>query len=181
MSGASSLGKRYAQALLELAVESNQVESVGRDLTALVATWQSSRELRETFVNPRYGADVRRRILDDILAKSSVSPLLQNTLRLLGDRRRLMYLPDIADAYALLAEARSGKVRAEVVTATALPDSYFAELTATLERVTGKKITLVRKVDPSIIGGVVTRVGDRVFDGSLKNQLHLLEEELLTR
>jgi len=86
---------------------------------------------------------------------------------------------EVADAYDALAEARSGRLRAEVTTASPLPDSYFAGLESTLHAITGREIVLVRKVDPSLVGGVVARVGDQVFDGSLKNRLSELKSELL--
>jgi F-type H+-transporting ATPase subunit delta len=107
-----------------------------------------------------------------------MDPLTRDTLLLVSDRGRLRQVADIASAYQLQAEARSGRVRAEVVTASELPEAYFQQLQKTLERVTGKKVTVTRRVDASLLGGVVTRVGDQVFDGSLRHQLDELKHEL---
>lgn len=181
MSAAGALARRYAKALLSLAKEQNAVDRVQRDLAALAAAWEESKELRDAFQNPIYGSDVRRKITDALAARLGVMPMLKNTLAMLSDRRRMRHLADIAEAYTNLAEAESGRVRAEVVSATALPEAYFAELQKTLEQVTGRKVQIVKRVDPTLIAGVVTRVGDRVFDGSLKNRLVELEDELLDR
>lgn len=175
------LGKRYAKALLSLASESNEVDRVAKDLSDLAAAWGASRELRDIFTNPGFGPDVRKKIVAALAERANVSATLKNTLMLLSDRRRLRHLPEIAEAFAILSEERAGRVRAEVVTAGALPEAYFAELQRALESVTGKKVTVTRKQDPSLIAGVVARVGDRVFDGSLRTRLSELQEELLAQ
>ena len=106
-------------------------------------------------------------------------PNARDLLRLLSDRQRLSHVLEIADAYDAMAEARAGKVRAEVITASQLPPQYYAELENVLRSATGKDVVLVHRVDPSLVGGVVTKVGDRVFDGSLKSRLTELRDELL--
>jgi len=175
----STLGRRYAQALLTLAEERNSVEHVRRDLADFVKSWAESRELRAVFENPSVTAEARRSVLRDIATRASMDPQLLNTLLVLADRGRLSQLPDVFDSFEAMAEAKSGKLRAEVVSASELPEAYYTELGATLERVTGRKITLVHTVDPSLLGGVVTRIGDKIFDGSLKNRLSELRDELL--
>ena len=174
------IARRYAKALLDLAEESNQLDQVSRHLEELVGAWDASPELRDVFENPGVGTEQRKKVIGAIADRMGLSPLVKNTLLLLSDRRRLRHLPEIADAYRQLAEEKAGLVRAEVVTATAMPESYFAELQRTLESVTGKKVVLVKREDPSLIAGVVTRVGDKVFDGSVQNRLNELREELLT-
>lgn len=176
---ASTLGRRYAKALLSLAEEQKQIEKIGRDLVDLMSTWNASDELRTVFENPTFSADVRTELLKSLTQKMGLSPLLSNLLRMLSDRRRMRFLPDLAEAYHELAEAKSGRVRAEVITAGDLPESYFTELQRTLESVTGKKVALVKRKDPSIIGGVVARVGDRVFDGSVRTRLSQIREGLV--
>jgi F-type H+-transporting ATPase subunit delta len=87
---------------------------------------------------------------------------------------------EIADAFAALAEAGDGVLRAEIVTASDLPDAYFAQLEKTLAASTGKKVVLVRKKDPALVGGVVTKVGDKVYDGSLRARLMDLRSQMLS-
>lgn len=177
---AGTLPRRYARALLDLAIEQNQLEKIERELADLGTMWRESRELRHVFENPAYGADQRKRIVLSLAERTGLSPLVRNTLLLLSDRRRTRFLGDIIDAYQELAEERAGRVRAEVTTATSMPESYYAELQKQLEAVTGRKVVLVKKQDPTLIAGVVTRVGDKVFDGSLKNRLAELREQLLS-
>lgn len=175
----SAVGRRYAKAILELAIEGDQLDKVEEDLTALRDAWGGSEDLRDAFENPAVGAEQRRGILDQLAQRMGLAPTVHNALRLLSDRRRLRHLPEVVEAFQQLAEKRAGKVRAEVATASAMPESYFQELQKALESVTGKKVALVKKEDPTLIGGVVTRVGDKVFDGSLRARLNELEEELL--
>ncbi|MEY4581400.1 MAG: hypothetical protein RL701_6103 [Pseudomonadota bacterium] len=172
------LGRRYATALLSLATQAGTVDKVGQDLRDFAAAFAESRELRNVFENPGVPVDARRKVLRDIAAASGMDATLLNGLLLVSDRRRLAWVSDIADAFTELAEARSGRVRAEVISAVELPEAYFTELQKTLERVTGKQVSVAKRVDPSLLGGVVTRIGDQVFDGSLKHQLKELTHEL---
>jgi F-type H+-transporting ATPase subunit delta len=172
------LGRRYAKALFALAEQAGSVDKVGQDLRDFAASFQGSRELRTVFENPSVGMQGRRQVLREIAAQSGMDPLARDTLLLVSDRGRLTQVQDIAVAYQEAAEARSGLVRADVVTAAELPEAYFQELQKTLERVTGKKVSVSHRVDPSLLGGVVTRVGDQVFDGSLRHQLEGLKHEL---
>lgn len=177
----SAIGRRYGRAILDLAAEQNQVDPVSKNLADLAQAWEESEDLREVFENPSVSAQDRKKIVDALASRMGLSPIVKSTLKLLSDRRRTRYLPEIIDAYERLAEDRAGRVRAEVITATAMPDTYFAQLQKTLEGVTGKKVTLIKREDPSIIGGVVARVGDKVFDGSIRTRLDELKDELLAR
>jgi F-type H+-transporting ATPase subunit delta len=172
------LARRYATALINLAQQANSLDKVGGDLRDFAESWEQSRELRGVFENPNVGVATRRQILRDLAAQSGMEPLLRDTLLLLSDRGRMNQLPGLVEAYEQLLEARSGRVRAEVITASELPAAYFAELQKVLERVTGKQVTVAARVDPSLLGGVVTRIGDQVFDGSLSNRLNELKQEL---
>jgi F-type H+-transporting ATPase subunit delta len=177
----SALGRRYARALLDLATEAGKAEAIGTQLNDLVLAWQTNRELREVFENPAFGAETRKSVLTSLGDRMKLETLLVRVLTLLSDRRRMRHFPEVADAYRDLAEQRAGRVRAEVITATSMSSAYIAELTKTLEQVTGKKVTVTTREDPSLIGGVVAKVGDKVFDGSLKTRLEELRDELLNR
>jgi F-type H+-transporting ATPase subunit delta len=177
----SAVGRRYAKALLELAVETKELEKVTRDLEDLAKSWSSSPELEALFENPDIGAPDRKKVIEALSLRMSLSTTTKHFFMLLSDRRRTRYLPDIVAAFRSLAEESTGRVRAEIVTAVAMPESYYAEVQKALEATTGLKITIDKRQDPSIIGGVVTRIGDRVFDGSLKTRLAELEDQLVNR
>lgn len=175
----SAVAKRYATALFELAHEQSAVDKIGKDLSDIAGTWGASEELRRTFENPQFALEDKKKLIAAIAERSSAHPLLRNMLMMLSDRRRLPYLPEIAETYTRIAERRSGRIRAEIVTATKLPEAYYEQLVKTLKQATGKDVVLVRREDPSLIGGVVTSVGGRVFDGSLRNRLRELRSQLL--
>lgn len=175
----SAVAKRYATALYELAVEKGVADKVGSDLADLAESWESSEELQHVIQNPQFGMDQKRSVIGAMADRAGAHVIVKNTLLMLSDRRRLAHLPEIADVYTRLSERRSGKVRAEIVTATELPEAYYTQLQSTLKQATGKDVLLVRREDPSLIGGVITTVGGRVFDGSLKNRLRQLRSNLL--
>ncbi len=177
MSG-SAFGHRYATALLELAAETSQTAKIQRDLASVLETWQQSRELRDVFENPAFSTEVRAGVLEGVSKRLGLSPLLTNTLRLLSDRGRLRQLPELVESFNTLAQDEGGVV-AEVTSATELSASYYTKLQMSLEKSLGKKVTVVKKTDPSLIAGVVTRVGDKVFDGTVASRLRHLREGLL--
>jgi F-type H+-transporting ATPase subunit delta len=173
------VGKRYAGALLQLAIEAQAVDRIGVDLRDFAATWAQSRDLRAAFENPSVSQQTRATILRDIAQQTGMHDRTRDFLLLLSDRKRLGHLAEVSEAFDMLAEARSGKVRAEVRSASALPESYFRELERALRAATGRDVVVVHEVDPSLIAGVVTKVGDQIFDGSVKNRLVELRDELL--
>jgi len=175
----SSIGRRYAKALLELAEASKQTERVQKDLAEFADTFEKSRDLRDVFENPNVSRESRTKVLTTLLDRMAVAPTVKSALLMLADRGRMRFIGEIAEAFQTMAETRAGRIRAEVVTAVAMPEAYYTELTKVLEQVTGKKVALVKKQDPSIIAGVVTRVGDKVFDGSVRARLTELKERML--
>ena len=175
----SALGRRYAKALLELAREQGQLDPVLRDVGSLAGAWKTSPDLREIVRNPIVPRPALKAAVDAVMEKLGCSKLVCNTVNLLADKGRLAHLEEVLHALEALAEAETGRVRVEVISATPLNDAYYARLTETLKRVTDREVVLVKKQDPSLIGGVVTRVGDQVFDGSLSNRLSELRETLL--
>ncbi|MFN7699024.1 MAG: ATP synthase F1 subunit delta [Deltaproteobacteria bacterium] len=179
MSASTVAASRYAKALYELAAEAKQVEKVRGDLADLAKTFQTNAELRALVDNPAFVPDAKKKALGAIAQRMGASPLVISTLKLLVDRRRVGTIGDLAEAFAVLAERRSGRVRAEIITAAPLPDAYYAQLEKTLSEVTGRQVTIQKRTDPSIIGGVVARVGDTVFDGSIANRLKDLRAQLL--
>ena len=175
----SALGRRYAKALLELAREQGELAPVLRDVGSLADAWKTSADLRELVRNPVVPRQALKAAVDAVMEKLGCSKLVRNTVNLLADKGRLAHLEEVLDALEELAEAETGRVRVEVISAKPLNDAYYARLTEKLKRVTDREVVLVKKQDPSLIGGVVTRVGDQVFDGSLSNRLSELRETLL--
>ena len=176
---ATVVARRYAKALLELGVETGSLASVVDEVASVAAAYGASQELRQALDNPLVAHDAKKAILAELADRAGVSPPVKNLLLLLGDRRRLRALPAIAQVLKEMSDLRGGMIRAEVVTAARLPEEYYARLQAKLEKMTGKRVVLDRKEDPSLIAGVVTRIGDTVIDGSLRARLHELRNALL--
>ena len=175
----SALGRRYAKALLDLAREQDQIDDVLRDVGSLAEAWKTSPDLRAIVRNPVIPRPALKGAVDAVMEKLGCSNLIRNTVKLLADKGRLAYLDEVLSSLEELAEAETGRVRVEVVSAEPLNDAYYTRLTEKLQRVTDREVVLVKKQDPSLIGGVVTRIGDQVFDGSLSNRLSELKETLL--
>ena len=175
----SAVGRRYAKALLELAREQGELDAVLRDVTSISDAWKESADLRDLVRNPVVPKPALKSAMNAVLERLGVSQLTRNTVNLLTDKGRLSQLNEVLEALDELAEAETGKVRVEVTSAKPLSEAYYDRLAEKLQRATDKEVVLVKKQDPSLIGGVVTRVGDQVFDGSLSNRLSELKESLL--
>lgn len=176
----AAVARRYAQALLELAREANGIGAVQSELEKIDALWKASPDLQGAFENPELNEDARRALADAVAQRTGASTHVKNFLRLLSDRRRFDILSHIVLEYRGLAEQETDHVRANVTTAVAFDDEYFKRLQSSLESITGKKVTLEREIDPEILGGVIARVGGRVYDGSLRSRLSELRETLMT-
>ncbi len=174
-----AVARRYAGALIELAAAQGAVDPVRKALAALADAWRGSPELRAVMRSPTVDLEGRTKVMEALGRRLGVPPLLQHAVALLVRRGRIALLPDLAEAYERLAFEREGRVRAEVVTAARVGRGYLEELRAVLEQVTGRKVALEHRVDESLLGGVVARVGDVVFDGSVRNRLEELRERLL--
>jgi F-type H+-transporting ATPase subunit delta len=173
------IAERYARAILELGVETNQLEALTRQISHVARAYAESADLRTVLDNPLVDVPKREAILAELGKRLSLSPLALSSIRLLAERHRLVALPDIARRLGSLSDEKAGILRATVISAAPLPDSYYTKLTERLAKATGKKIVLDKQLDPSLIAGVVTRIGDNTIDGSIKGRLAELERRLL--
>jgi F-type H+-transporting ATPase subunit delta len=170
--------QRYARALFSLAQEEGRGEAVGAELDRLVGAMQAVPALRDLLVRPLHPARERRAALLAVGERLGLSPLVRNFGCFLIDQRRTAHLEAIRDAYVRLAEEAAGRVVGEVVSASALGETQLERLRAALARRTGRRVELRVRVDPTLLGGVTARVGDMVFDGSLRTQLARLRASL---
>ena len=173
------IAKRYATALLELGGEAGQLDGLVEEIARASAAYESNAELRNAFENPLIPAAAKKAILNDIAQGLGLGQTARSFLGLLVDRRRIRALPPIATRLREMADLRRGITRAEVLTAMPLPEEYFEKLQRELERITGRKVALDRKLDSTLICGVLIRIGDTVYDGSLVARLKQLKETML--
>jgi F-type H+-transporting ATPase subunit delta len=170
----SGVAGRYAAALFELASETGKAEAVSADLKRFGAIIDESADLRRLVASPVFTAEQQRAAVGAILDKVGIGGIAANFIRLVAQKRRLFVLSAMMRAYeALLAEKR-GIVPAEVTVAEAMPDQLLADLKATLAKTAGKDVSLAVKINPDIIGGMVVKLGHRMFDASLKTKLNAL-------
>ncbi|MDB4937885.1 MAG: synthase delta chain [Labilithrix sp.] len=173
------IAKRYATALLEIGGDSGQLDALVDEVARAADAYDASAELRNAFENPLVPAAAKKAILGDIAERLDLGTTSRSFLGLLVDRRRIRALPAIATRLREMADLRRGITRAEVLTALPLSEEYFEKLQRELERITGRKVALDRKLDPSLICGVLVRIGDTVYDGSLVARLRQLKETML--
>jgi F-type H+-transporting ATPase subunit delta len=170
---------RYARALFDVALKEADVQQAGRDLDGFAQLVAGNPALERVLGNPAIPAPRKRGLIDELLKKAGhVSPPVAKLLQLLADRDRFVVLPELAAAYRIRLMEHAQVVRAEVTTATALPADRVAALQQGLAAATGRQVQLESRVDPSIIGGAITRIGSTVYDGSVTRQLEKMKEAL---
>ena len=175
---ANAIARRYAKALVQLAAEEGAVEKFHGELARIEAVFSTNPELGSLLSNPAYGIEAKLETLKEVSDKLALSGTICNFLLLVQERNRMSCLPAIVANYSVLADELSGVVRPVISSALPLGDAQIAEIKAALEKSTGKKVILTVEIDPSLIGGVVTKIGDKVLDGSVKTQLARIEDIL---
>ncbi len=173
-----AVSERYARAIFELGVEAGQLEALTGQIRSFADTYASSRELQGVLDNPLIELAKRQAILADIAGRVGLTGVGLNAIRFIAQRNRLGSLPGIARRLASLADEKQGVVRATVTSAGPLPESFYERLTKELEGATQRKVAIDRKQDPSLIAGVITRIGDNTIDGSVKGRLAEIERQL---
>jgi F-type H+-transporting ATPase subunit delta len=180
MSGQATVAERYARAIFALGVETGTLAALAEQVRQFAAAYQTSLDLRSVLENPLVPLEQRQKILAEVAARLGLGPSALNTVRYLAQRRRLSALPDIAKRLDSLSDEQQGVVRATVTSASAMPESFYLRLSEQLATLVGHKVILDRREDPSLIAGVVTRIGDNTIDGSIRGRLDQLERKLLS-
>lgn len=171
----TSVAARYARSLYELAAEAKSVEAVEEALGAFEAMIGESEDLKRLVESPIFSADEQAAAIDAIVAKAGLPDLASNFLGVVARNRRLFAVPAMIAAYRDIAARERGEVTAEVTTAAELNATQEKQLKAALKEVAGKDVTLHVTVDPSILGGLIVKLGSRQIDTSLKTKLSSLK------
>jgi len=174
-----AVARRWARAIFDLGKDAGKVADVYRDISSFAELYTGSEELAQVLDNPLVPAPAREAIVREFSDKMDLSGLAGSTLRLLVQKNRMVAVPEIARQLSRLADEEANVMRAEVVSAGPLTESYLSKLQAELEKATGKKVRIDHKQDKSLIAGVVTRLGDQVIDGSLRARLAHFKDALL--
>jgi len=171
---------RYARALLDVGVKENaDLEQVEQELAQFVDLFKQNPLLEKVLLNPAVPVPRKRAAMAELVARAKPAGIVGKMLTLLADRDRLVLLPDLVASYRERLLDYRKIVRAEVTTAAPLGGDRAKALESSLARVTGRSVVLDMRVDASIIGGVVARVGSTVYDGSVTRQLEKIKERLV--
>jgi len=173
------IARRYAKALIEIGKENNRVEEFKTELKNFSDLLKKFPEFQNALLSPLYSAEDLKKIILGVAEKINLSGTIKNFLCLLVDKRRIQYFSAILELYEDLTYQISGYVKARVITAQPLSTEDFGSIKKSLEDITQKKVLLSGVVEPQIIGGVITEVGDKIFDGSVRNQLQRIGETLI--
>ena len=172
------LAKRYAKALFVVGTEENALDDYADSLKAFAELYATTPEVKDGLTNRLYPADVRTKVMAEVVKAAGMSEIMSNFLNLLAEKDRASVLPEIAETFQAMVDDVRNVCQGTVVSATELPTALQDKTKETLEKITGKQIVLTTEIDPSIIGGIIAKVGDLVLDGSIKTQLEGLKESI---
>jgi F-type H+-transporting ATPase subunit delta len=174
----SGVSGRYATALFELARDEKSIDAVRADLDRFDGLLNDSADLKRLVRSPVFSAEAQSRALNAVLDKAGISGISANFLKVLTANRRLFAVADVIRAFRVLVAKFKGEASADVTVAETLSDKNLGALKAALQTVTGKDVTLNVKVDPSIIGGLVVKLGSRMVDSSLRTKLNSIKHAM---
>ena len=169
---------RYARALFDVALKESDPVQIERDVTSFADLMSSNAELHSALTNPAVPASAKRQIVDALGTRLNAASPARKLLLLLADRDRLGIVPDVLAVYRERLMEHQQVVRAEVTTAAPLSPERMLQIEQKLAALTGRNVNMTTSVDPAIIGGVITRIGSTVYDGSIATQLARLKEKL---
>jgi F-type H+-transporting ATPase subunit delta len=172
------VASRYASALFELAQEAKSTDAVAGDLDRFDAMIQSSPDLQRLVRNPIFTAEEQERAIGALLARAELTGLTANFIRLVAAKRRLFALPDMIRAFRELVATSKGIVRAQVTLAHAPSDAVMNDIKSALREVAKAEIALDVKIDPSLIGGLIVKIGSRMVDASVRTKLNSIRLSL---
>jgi len=174
----SGVSGRYATALFELARDEKSVDTVKADLDRFDAMLADSADLKRLVRSPVFSSDSQSKALAAVLDKAGITGISANFLRVLTANRRLFAVSDVIRAFRALVAKFKGEATADITVAEKLSDNNLDALKTALKSVTGKDVTLNVKIDPSIIGGLMVKLGSRMVDSSLRTKLNSIKHAM---
>jgi F-type H+-transporting ATPase subunit delta len=169
---------QYANALADIALEQGAAEPVLKQLADFNAAYQESEELRNFLASPAVERQAKHGVIEKLAARLGASKIIRNFLFIMIDNQRTTLLPQMLESLELVLQQRQGVAEANVVSATELNDAQKTRLQQTFEKLTGKKIQAKYSQDPALLGGALVRIGDTIYDGSLRNRLNQMRARL---
>ncbi|MBI4774860.1 MAG: ATP synthase F1 subunit delta [Deltaproteobacteria bacterium] len=173
-----AIARRYARALLAIGKEDGHYLKYGEELNDFATFLKENKQVVDSLTNPLYNLHNRKKVLEFVLEKAGYTPISSNFLKLLLEKNRVRFTGEINEFYRKLTDELQGISTATIISATDLSGEVVKQVQDAIAKITNKQIRLKLEVDPSLIGGIVTRVGDLNFDGSVRTQLLSIKESL---
>jgi F-type H+-transporting ATPase subunit delta len=173
-----SASLQYATALADIALEQGAADPVKKQLEDFGAAYAESAELRNVLANPAVEITAKHGVIEKLAARLGASRIVRNFLFVVVDNQRTHLLPEILQSFEEVIRQRQGAAEAEVTSAAELTAPQKTQLQQTLERLTGKKIQAKYSLDAALLGGAVVRIGDTIYDGSVRNRLNQMRARL---
>lgn len=175
------LARRYAKALFAVGKEEGKFEEFNEVLQGVAGLYVTHPGVVDALTNPLYPLDIRQKVMAGMVVSMGVEKIMANFLNLLVEKKRAVILPEVAEEYQAMVDDEKNVSHGSVVSAIELSEALRVKVQATLEKLTGKKVELTTSVDPSIIGGIIAKVGDLELDGSIRTQLASLKDSIKGR
>lgn len=175
------LARRYAKALFAVGSEEGRFGQYNDELQGFADLYVSHPGVSDALTNPLYPLDIRQKVMAGMVLSIGVEKVVGNFLNLLVEKKRADILPEVAEEYQAMVDNEKNVSHGSVVSAIELSEALQDKVRATLEKLTGKKVELTTSVDPSIIGGIIAKVGDLELDGSIRTQLASLKDSIKGR
>ena len=174
-----TVARRYATALADVVGKTNETDSIKTELKTWETLINANADLQTAFRNPAIAHSSKEKVLENLIEKTKPTRTTANFLRVLLRNSRLTEIGEINEKFASVLEERSGVVSAQITSARPLSEAQKAEMNSNLAKLTGKTVNLNFEINESLIGGVVTKLGSTVYDGSVKSQLEELKREMI--
>jgi F-type H+-transporting ATPase subunit delta len=173
-----SAALQYANALADIALAQGAGDAALHQLIDFREAYAESAELRNFLATPAVDREVKHKVIEQLVARLGASKIIRNFLFIIADHGRMHILPEIVESFQEVVRRRQGIAEAEISSAFELSAAQKAEFAFTLERMTGQRIEAKYSLDPSLLGGAVVRIGDAIYDGSVRNRLNVMRSKL---
>lgn len=173
-----SASLQYANALADIALAQGAADPALKQLSDFAAAFAESAELRNFLASPAVNREAKHAVIEKLAARLGASKIIRNFLFVIADHGRTHILPEMVTAFQEVVRQRQGIAEAEVSTAIELSAAQKAEFATTLQRMTGKRVETKYSLDPALLGGAVVRIGDAIYDGSLRQRLNAMRQRL---
>jgi F-type H+-transporting ATPase subunit delta len=173
-----SASLQYANALADIALAQGAGDATLRQLIDFREAYAESAELRNFMASPAVDREAKHGVIEKLVARFGATKIVRNFLFVIADHSRMHILPEIIDSFQEVVRERQGIAEAEISSATELSAAQKAEFAFTLERMTGQRIEAKYSLDSSLLGGAIVRIGDAIYDGSVRNRLNEMRAKL---